>query len=97
MLVLLALAGLALLHVDTQKRCPVTGTPLTAAQLADDSLRVGGKTMCCKDCVRKYAARMRATATARAGRDAYEDGAHAGHEAYPDEASQTRSLGSYII
>ncbi len=94
MLVLIALAGLALLNVDAQKRCPVTGTPLTAAQLADPSLRVGGKTVCCKDCVKKYAAGLRAagglraTATARAGRDAYED---------HSTTTPTHSPGSYII
>lgn len=91
MLALAVLAGIALLTVDTQKRCPVTGSPLTAAQLADPALRVGGVTVCCKDCVTKYAARLRASSTARAGRDAYENPGHDGG----DVASH--SLGGYII
>lgn len=62
---LAALAGLALLRTRTQTRCPVTGSLLTRAQLADPALRVGGRTVCCKDCVTKYAAALRAGATAR--------------------------------
>ena len=57
-----ALAGIALAQTRTQTRCPVTGSLLTRRQLADPALRIGGKTVCCKDCVRKYAARLRAGA-----------------------------------
>jgi hypothetical protein len=56
-----AIAALVLTQTRTQTRCPVTGAQLTRQQLADPSLRIGGKTVCCKDCVTKYAARLRAS------------------------------------
>jgi hypothetical protein len=63
-----AIAALVLAQTRTQTRCPVTGSLLTRQQLADPALRIGGKTVCCKDCVTKYAARMRAGAQHRVER-----------------------------
>jgi hypothetical protein len=55
-LVLTGLAALAALAFKSPEKCPVTGAQLSDAQLADPSLRVGDKVMCCKNCVKQYAA-----------------------------------------
>jgi hypothetical protein len=56
--VVVAAAVVALAMSKHEARCPVTGSILTPQQLADPSLRVGGKTVCCKDCKTKYARGM---------------------------------------
>ena len=56
--VVAAAALVALAMSQREARCPVTGSILTRQQLADPSLRVGGKTVCCKDCKTKYARGM---------------------------------------
>ena len=48
------IAALATLTAKKQERCPVTGAVLSDSQLADASLKVGDKTMCCKTCVKTY-------------------------------------------
>ena len=61
MFLLVAVAAvLVLSRMHTQTRCPVTGSVLTPRQHADPKLRIGGKTVCCKDCVRTYAKWLKA-------------------------------------
>jgi hypothetical protein len=55
-LILLSVAALAAAAASASapRRCPVTGAALTAAQLADPSLRVGDDVFCCKNCVKEW-------------------------------------------
>ncbi len=53
-------AALATLAAKKQEKCPVTGSVLSESQLADPSLKVGGRTMCCKSCVKTYLDQQRA-------------------------------------